>query len=132
MAHNRYYNNIVCLNEIMYESHMDLIKSICIELEVPEKISLLQEKFLEKVKIKTRRDPDKPKKSKTSYMFFCDENRVKIISDDMKMKLGEQSKLLGKAWSECKDRDTYIKKAEEDKNRYDEEIEEYLNNTNVY
>ena len=33
MAHIRYHNNIVNITEIVYESHMDLIKSICIELE---------------------------------------------------------------------------------------------------
>lgn len=125
MAHIRYHNNIVNITEIVYESHMDLIKSICIELEQPDKISSLQEKFLEKLKLKARRDPDRPKKPKTSYMFFCEENREVILKDRPNIILGEQSKLLGSAWKICKDKDLYIKKADVDKSRYSEQMEDY-------
>jgi hypothetical protein len=129
MAHIRYYNNLASINEIVYESHMDLIKSICIELNQTDKIDQFQEKFLEKVKIKARRDPDKPKKSKTSYMYFCEETRGSIKETNPTLLLGDQSKLLGIAWSTCDCKEKYVKKASDDRERYEEEMEEYQMNS---
>ena len=79
MSHLRYHNNLVNLTETFYTSHFDLIKHICIDLERPEKIQELQEKYLDRTKLKARRDPAKPKRPKTSYMYFCDdlENKYK-------------------------------------------------------
>jgi len=125
MSHLKYHNNLVNLNDLFYQSHADLIKHICIELGEETRISELQEKYLDKLKLKARKDPDKPKRPKTSYMFFCQDNRKKILEDNPKILLASQSKLLGDLWKGCIAREKFEDQAQSDKTRYEEEMSEY-------
>mgnify|MGYP001405113191 FL=1 len=75
-----FHNNTVSMNDVWYESHVSLLKSVCMELGQPEKINELQAKLLgDKMKIKAKKDPNLPKKAKSGFMFFCDEHRPKLI-----------------------------------------------------
>ncbi len=127
MAHLKYHNKLVELSEVFYQSHCELITSICIELEQPDKIKALQAKFLDRIKLKAKKDPEKPKKSKTSYMYFCQDQREDLLKENPNILLGDQSKKLGAMWKtlDNEDKQKYIKMAEDDKNRYDQELEDY-------
>ena len=85
---------------------------------------------------KPLKDPDAPKRGKSSYLFFCGDMR-----DSVKEKLGDQvsatsiTKELGQMWNELKsstkasDKSTinkYQKMAQADKDRYESEKEAYL------
>lgn len=126
------YNYLIQLNEVFYESHSDLIQNICMELNCPDKIEELTEMFLNKQKFKVKKDPMCPKKAKTSYMFFCRDNRDKILKENPNILLGEQSKLLSKLWKEInpEDRLKYIEISNVDKQRYLDEKQEYSQTIN--
>ena len=127
MSHLKYHNKTIEITEVFYASHCELITSICVELGHPEKIKDLQEKFLNKMKLKVKRDPDQPKKPKTSYMYFCQLNREKVLKETPNILLGDQSKKLGSLWSALSDEEKkpYMQQADDDRSRYDEEQEEY-------
>lgn len=83
-----------------------------------------------------KKDPNAPKRGKSAYLFFCDDNR-----NEVKQSLGEDSKAtevtkeLGKRWRDLQDSKkandkkalaTYEKRAQEDKARYEAEKQEYV------
>ena len=87
------------------------------------------------VKSKTAKDPSKPKRGKSSYIFFCAKKR-----ESVKISLGEGAKptavtsKLGELWRELKESknkadkkllQTVEAEAAQDKARYDEEMNEY-------
>lgn len=132
MSHLKYHNKFVELSEVFYESHCELITSVCIELGHPDRIKELQEKLLDKMKLKPKKDPEQPRKPKTSYMYFCKSQRDNILKDNPNILLGDQSKKLGNLWANLdgESRKPYIQQADDDKSRYDEEIEEYRDKYN--
>jgi hypothetical protein len=86
---------------------------------------------------KSKRDPNKPKKNKSAYLFFCQDKRAAV-----KESLGDDAKnteivaRLGELWNELKEEsknddelkehlDAYLEQAAEDKKRYDEEMANY-------
>ena len=125
-----FHNNTVSMNDVWYESHMSLLKSVCMELGQPEKINELQEKLLgDKIKIKAKKDPNLPKKAKSGFMFFCDEHRPKLIEaykkKHKKVVISEVAKELGASWKNLKSKTKYDKLAAKDKERYAEAMSEY-------
>lgn len=83
-----------------------------------------------------KKDPNAPKRGKSAYLFFCDDNRSEV-----KQSLGEDSKAtevtkeLGKRWRDLQDSKkandkktlaAYEKRAQEDKARYEAEKQEYV------
>ena len=77
--------------------------------------------------------PKLPKRARTSYLFFCEQNREKVKKDHPKFKGTEITTELGKRWKQLtsskKAADvklvaSFNKKAEEDKQRYQREKEE--------
>ena len=131
MAHLSYVEDIKAITDIFYDSQERLINNICNYLECPEKKDELLKKFLDSsVKIKKpKKDPEEPKKPKTSYMFYCDQNREKVVSSNPGIKLGNVSKKLGQGWKKLSEeqKQKFIKMSENDKERYEQEKEEYNN-----
>lgn len=128
MAHLEFHNHYVDLSTIFYQSHVDLLRNICIEFNAVDKFEELEQKFLDKLKVKAKKDPLKPKKGKTSYMFFCDEMRANDKKNDIKLiSISEQSKKFGKAWQALNEdeKQKYIDLAEGDKGRYEDEMKNY-------
>ena len=127
MSHLKYHNKLVELSEVFYQSHCELITSVCIELGQPDKIKDVQAKFLDRIKLKAKKDPEQPKKPKTSYMYFCQSQRESILKENPNILLGDQSKKLGLLWSSLSDegKQPFILQAEEDKSRYEEENDDY-------
>ena len=130
MASLLFHNNTSSINDVWYESHLSLLKSVCMELGQPDKINELQEKLLgDKLKLKARKDPNLPKRAKSGFMFYCDEHRGKLIEKSKKkgkkVVISEVAKQLGAGWKKLKDRSKYEKLAAKDKERYNEEMSEY-------
>merc|ERR1711991_1295827 len=76
---------------------------------------------------KAKRDPAKPKKSKSAYQFFCLENRERVRNANPEAKNTEMFSLLSEQWKQCQgaDREKYIALADQDKLRYKDEMAEY-------
>tara|TARA_B100000674_G_C37879030_1_gene933385 strand:+ start:1044 stop:1472 length:429 start_codon:yes stop_codon:yes gene_type:complete len=134
MSHLEYYNNLANITDIFYDSHCALIEKVCIELNQKDRIEELCDKFLDKsVKLKAKKDPNKPKKAKTSYMFFTNEKRKDVQDKYPELKMGDISKKLGELWKEIseEDKEKYRELSDHDRNRYEEELEQYHNNLHM-
>jgi hypothetical protein len=93
--------------------------------------------LFKKTKDKKTKDKDKPKRARSAYIFFCKEKRPEV-----KISLGKEANSakvtteLGKMWRELKEHKDYLKLlapyqelADEDKKRYDQEMESYVPST---
>lgn len=137
MAQAQYQENQVTINNMFYESHSSLIERVCIALKKVDKIEELKTMLLgEKMKMKFKKDPNKPKKPKSGFLFFCDEVRGKIIDDHRKTNgkvvIGDVAKELGKLWKKLSNNNKkkYNTMKENDKQRYAQQMEDY--STNLY
>jgi hypothetical protein len=132
MSHLPFHNDTVSLNHLWYESHKNMIATVCIKLGHHDKITELTTSLLgDRLKIKPMKDPAKPKRPTSSYLYFCQDARPKIMNkmgkNNTKLVLGDIAKELGKQWkalSESK-RKVYDDKSKKDKDRYEEEMEKY-------
>ena len=129
-----FHNDTREVNLLWYNSHKNLITSICIELGQVDKIAEMSEKFLGMpLKIKALKDPNKPKRAKTSYLAFCEEKRPPIFAEyrknNQKIIIGDVAKQLSKLWNNITEEDklTYIALSETDRQRYLDEMEVYAN-----
>ena len=131
MNHINFHNDTVHLNELWYQSHKTLIEKIAIELEAIDKIEELTLKFLgEKQKLKKMTDPLKPKRCKSAYLYFCEDNRKKLKDENPDIKIGELMKKMGEKWRNISEdeKKQYIELHLKDKERYEDDIEEYKKN----
>ena len=128
-----FHNTCANLMKTMYTSNERLIIQICDELGQADKADSMIEKYLCKdfIKIKQMRDPSKPKKPKTSYMFYCAEMRASVTKKNPTAKMGEMSKILGMMWNKLKpeDKTKYEKMADDEKETYNESIRDWKLNT---
>ncbi|GBG84245.1 hypothetical protein CBR_g38216 [Chara braunii] len=60
-------------------------------------------------------------------MFFCKDHRDVVKSEHPDVSFGEIGKILGQQWSNMseKEKKPYLKKAEDDKKRYQDEMASY-------
>lgn len=85
-----------------------------------------------KLDSKKSKDPNAPKHAKSAYLFFCQENREAVKKTlGKEAKATEITKELGKRWGLLKAKGEkhttkYVKMAEEDKQRYDQQKSEYV------
>ena len=118
-----FHNNTVSVNDVWYESHKSLLQMLCVELGHTDKIDMMVEKFLgKKLKMKTYKDPTKPKRAKSAYFYFCDDERQQIIAKHRKkhkkINMGNVAKELAVMWKASQDKSKYTSLAEVDKQRY--------------
>lgn len=135
MAHLQYHNMTVLLNDTIYKSHKELIEKVVKDMDgSSEKAEELVKKLLDKTDLKAKKDPNKPKRPKSGFLLFCDDERKKIIEKEKKsLKNGEKfnlglvQKKLGEMWKKLPDikRSEYLEKTEEEKEKYYDEITEY-------
>ena len=135
MASVVFHNNTVSINDTWYESHAHLVKMVAVELGQPDKVPELLEKFLgQKMKIKAQKNPNAPKRAKSSYMFYSEEHREKVTASIKKKHpnykgslMGLVSKELGANWKKIKpgQKKKYEAIAQKDKERYLQEMEEF-------
>ena len=53
---------------------MPLLKAVCLELGHSDKLDEMMEKFRKKIEVRTYKNPNKPKRPKSAYFFFCDDS----------------------------------------------------------
>jgi len=126
MSSLEYFNNLVGMNEIFYESHKRVIERICLELGVEDRVDELIEKYLDnKFKLKAKRDPNKPKRYGNPYTHFCREYRE--THPDEKMGFSEMNKMLGAKWNSMSDEDKkkYVDLSNKEKENYEHLMEKY-------
>jgi len=99
-----------------------------VEPSLDELISLHRSKKKKKKSV----DTDKPKKPRSTYLFFCADRREEVkqkFTENYKAK--DVNKELGKLWKELKenssneDMERYENMVKQDKERYDKEMKEY-------
>ena len=96
----------------------------------PMSITICEVKFdFSKVKHKKEKDTT-PNKNLSPFIIFNKENREKIKTANPNVTFGELGKLIGNAWKALNDteKSVYEKKAEDDKQRYQTEMDTYTNN----
>lgn len=135
MASNtRFHNDTSALNHLWYESHKNLITSICIDLGHTDDIEAMLTKHLgDQMKMKKLKDPNKPKRAKSSYMYFAEASRPAVMkklkkkSKNEKADMATVSKELGALWKKlsAKDKKPFEAQAEKDRERYRDEMEAY-------
>jgi hypothetical protein len=121
-------NNTMDLNQLWYASHVKLLKQITRELNVQDRQDELIDKFIgDRLKIKKRRDPNKPKRPLSSFLYFCNDYRDKVRSENPDLKMGGVMKELGKLWKNLdnENKDKFIKLAENAKSQYEDQLEQY-------
>jgi hypothetical protein len=131
-SHYLFHNNTAGLNDLWFESHSSILKMVCMELGATDRIGELTEKYLgDKLKIKAPKDPNKPKRAKTAFMFYCDKYRPALIAEQRKgggkVNIGTIAKALGASWKKLKlnKRKPFDESAAKDKERYEKAIGEY-------
>ena len=107
---------------VSIESLITLVKAESFQVKLSDAVSSAipkQPKTVKKLK-----DPDAPKRPKTAYLLFCEENR-KSLSDEFKGKAVMTE--LGRLWNELseKKKAPYTKAAEQEKTRYRAEMDDY-------
>jgi len=78
-------------------------------------------------KKKVPKDPNAPKRGLSAYMFFANEQRENVRSENPGIAFGQVGKVLGERWKalNSKQRDPYEAKALADKKRYEDEKAAY-------
>lgn len=132
MSHMEYFNTVVDINERIYDSHVNLITKICNDLGQPERVTELIARYLdEKTVLNAKKDKNRPKKNKTSYLFYMMEVRNQVVSESesagVKLGMGEVATQIGKKWNAlpAEEKKKYEDMAAEDKVRYSQELEAY-------
>ena len=139
MSDPLFHNNTVNINDVWFESHKSLLQQLCVELGHSDKIDEMSNKFLgTKLKMKAYKDPNKPKRAKSAYFYFCDDERPALIekyrkqSKKGKLKKGETlmgvvAKELAAIWKKLDDKKKlkYNKMAEAGKSQYEKDMAAY-------
>ncbi|PAA54321.1 hypothetical protein BOX15_Mlig030660g2 [Macrostomum lignano] len=82
-------------------------------------------------KRKKPKDPNMPKRALTAFFLFSDEHRQKIRDEHPDWRVSEVAKELGRMWEACTDRPKYEAAAVRDKQRYEDEMNQYRQGTFV-
>lgn len=71
------------------------------------------------------RDPARPKRAMTPFLYYACEQREILKQGDEKLTLPQQSKLIAEKWKNVQDKSKYIALAATDKQRYVDEMKHY-------
>jgi hypothetical protein len=63
----------------------------------------------EKKKGRKKKDPNKPKRAMSSFMFFANEKRQQVRDTNPDLKITEVGKRLGEMWKELSDGDKKVR-----------------------
>jgi hypothetical protein len=76
---------------------------------------------------KAKKDPNAPKKGRSSYILFCNDNRASVKEEFSNHTPVQIISELGSKWRESSDKtkNSYTTKAKKDKERYIKEFEDY-------
>lgn len=135
MAHLAYHNMTVSINDTLFSSHKELIEKVVKEMGGDKaKVDELVAKYLDKTDLKAKKDPNKPKRPKSGFLLYCDDERAKLIEKEKKaLKKGEKfslgivQKKLGEMWKKLPEpkKTKYLEQTEKEKEDYYDKITEY-------
>ena len=91
-------------------------------------VTLTLEKMVRKTKKnkKRQRDPARPKRAMTPFLYFACEQRKVLKESNEKMALPEQSRKIAQLWKEVDDKSKYIEMSQVDQARYREQMSHYV------
>ena len=94
--------------------------------KLPEDMKIYPKKKGKKNK-KRKRDPNMPKRGRSAYIWFGQQERKKIKDSGKAMTVTEIMKMIAKKWSECSkaDKAKFEAMAVKDKARYQKELAKY-------
>jgi ABC-type transporter MlaC component len=122
-----YHNNLNSVVKTIMKSHESIIRNVCSELNVQDEtiINDIIKKLLDTSfsSVKPKKDPNRVKRAKSGYLFFCEDKRKQVQIDNPGKNMGDISKVLGKLWKETSEEDKlkYNDLHEEDVERYENE-----------
>jgi hypothetical protein len=123
-------NDTNTLNGLWFDSHKSLVTSVCVELGVTDKDKIndtIVKLLGDRPKTKKVVDPNKPKRGKSSYLFFCDEKRKDVMEQLKGGSIAQSSKVLGQMWAKVtpEEKIRYQDMAAQAKEAYLVEIDKY-------
>ena len=122
-----FHNNMSVIMKTVMKSHESIIRTVCQELNVNDVtvVNELVKKLLDTsyTSVKAKKDPNRVKKPKSAYLFFCEEKRKEVQDNNQGKKMGDISKILGNMWQNLTEEEKvkYQDKREEDIERYENE-----------
>jgi hypothetical protein len=112
-----------------YKKDKVSIEKILEEWKHKDNITKLQELIISNIPNKKpkKRDPNYPKRAKTAYIYFCLDRRPEIKIQNKNLKMTQIASKLGEKWRNLspKERLIYIEKSEDDRKRYNQEMDQY-------
>lgn len=114
----------------LLRKQLKLLETMARQLsEVSQKVDLVMQNASvgDGKRRKKQRDPNAPKKSKNGYMFYCQDNRERVKKEHPGIDGKEIVKHLSNQWNGLSDKQKapYLKKANADKERYQQEMTAY-------
>ena len=120
-----YHNNLTAIFKSLHSSHEELIRTICNKLDCDDRADALVAELLDTSykSVKPKKDPNRVRRPKNAYMFFCDEHRKSVQEKNSSKSMGEVAKILGGMWKKLSDKDKkkYNDMHEDDVKRYEDE-----------
>mmetsp|Transcript_3312 Transcript_3312/g.6226 ORF Transcript_3312/g.6226 Transcript_3312/m.6226 type:complete len:381 (-) Transcript_3312:218-1360(-) len=89
--------------------------------------NLVEDRRLNKKYMKKHKDPEQPKRARGSFVFFTFDMRPKVMEEYPGIKFVDMGVVLGERWRALPiaDKQKYEEMAQEDKQRFNKEMEEY-------
>ena len=89
--------------------------------------NLVEDRRLNKKYMKKHKDPEQPKRARGSFVFFTFDMRPKVMEEYPGIKFVDMGVVLGERWRALPagDKSKYEEMAQEDKQRFNKEMEEY-------
>jgi hypothetical protein len=89
--------------------------------------NLVEDRRLNKKYMKKHKDPEQPKRARGSFVFFTFDMRPKVMEEYPGIKFVDMGVVLGERWRAlpAADKQKYEELAQEDKQRFNKEMEEY-------
>ena len=120
-----YHNSLCSIIKDVHKSHEALIHAVCAELECDERADDIVKKLLDTAysSVKPKKDPNRVKRAKSAYLYFCAERRPVLQTQHKGSSMGDISKLLGEEWHKLNDDDKkpFVELHEKDVDRYETE-----------
>jgi hypothetical protein len=109
----------------------EIVGTLMTHFKLPEKEvrALLQPLLPSTSKFRKSRKQKKegePKKAICAYLFFTKEHRDSLRKENPDMSLPDLTKKMGAMWRECADKSKYEALSKQDKDRYKEEKQKFL------
>jgi len=76
-------------------------------------------------KSRKTRDPNRPKRAMTAFLYYACEQRIILKQSGRKMALTEQSRYIADLWKAVTDKSKYEEQSEKDRERYRAEMSAY-------